>query len=109
MMSIMVSKYLERYYLYDPFYAQWREQQRAEVERLLNVARGSYSPEFLEESAISDEVGVLLEDGPDSQEAGLTTSTVKNHRHNIYIYAKLDIITEHEHFLQYIDATGACP
>jgi DNA-binding CsgD family transcriptional regulator len=194
----MVAKYLATYYLYDPFYAQWREQQKAGVVRLAAPARGPYIAEFLGESVITDEVGVLLEDGPGwclgifldrskgrfstrdverlearfpvfaalhaldiktrqpsfrrtdqpsvpgqdprlatalgltdhlwpelsprereivrlilsghptagiARKLRLSAGTVKNHRRNIY--TKLDITTERELFLQYIDATGA--
>ena len=37
----------------------------------------------------------------------LSAGTVKNHRRNIY--DKLDITTERELFLQYLDAAGASP
>jgi DNA-binding CsgD family transcriptional regulator len=189
----MVAKYLATYYLYDPFYAQWRAQQKAGVVRLAAPARGPYITEFLGQSVISDELGVLLEDGPGwclgifldlstrdverlearfpvfaalhaldiktrqpsfrrtdqppvpgqaprvpaalslsghlwpelsprereivrlilsghptagiARKLGLSAGTVKNHRRNIY--GKLDITTERELFLQYIDSTGA--
>jgi DNA-binding CsgD family transcriptional regulator len=193
----MVAKYLETYYPHDPFYAQWRAQQRPGVVRLLSAAPVPYVAEFLGQSVISDELGVLLDDGPGwclgifldrsrgrftkaevsrleaqfsvlaslhaldtrtrqpefrrtqqpagpgqdprprlalagddrlwpelstrereivslilaghptagiARKLGLAAGTVKNHRRNIY--TKLDITTERELFLQYIDATG---
>lgn len=193
----MVAKYLDIYYVYDPFYAHWRQEQKPGVVRLLAAAPVRYVAEFLSQSVISDELGVLLDDGPGwclgifldrskgrfsqadaarlaaqfpvlsslhaldtrtrqpafrrtdqpavagqsprphiaigrgqhlwpelssrEQEVvrlilaghptagiagrlGLAPGTVKNHRRNIY--SKLDITTERELFLQYIDATG---
>lgn len=63
----MVRKYLG-YYVYDPFYAHWRKHQKPGVypfERLQAKAqrRGIYIAEFLGQSVISDEVGVMLNDG----------------------------------------------
>ncbi|MCB1379266.1 MAG: helix-turn-helix transcriptional regulator [Alphaproteobacteria bacterium] len=63
----MVRKYLEIYYVYDPFYAQWRQNRRPGVVTLVRSAdmlRAPYVAEFLGESVISDELGVLLNDGP---------------------------------------------
>jgi DNA-binding CsgD family transcriptional regulator len=65
----MVGRYLEVYYLYDPFFHFWRERQRPGVVPLKSlagrdVARGRYVAEFLAQSVICDEVGLLLEDGP---------------------------------------------
>jgi DNA-binding CsgD family transcriptional regulator len=65
----MVRKYLEIYYVYDPFYAHWRKHQKPGVfplNRLQAKAqrRGIYIAEFLGQSVISDEVGVMLNDGP---------------------------------------------
>ena len=40
-----------------------------------------------------------------ARKLGLSAGTVKNHRRNIY--GKLDITSERELFLQYLDATGA--
>jgi DNA-binding CsgD family transcriptional regulator len=193
----MVSKYLENYYVHDPFYAHWRKRQRTGVVLLRKgngTRRGPYISEFLGESRITDEIGVLLEDGPGwclgiflerksgsfsaadftalkkrfrlyaalhaldiqsrapgfrrtsqparpglepvsstslspnsalwpelsrreceivqlalagyptagiAQKLGIAHGTVKNHRRNIY--AKLDITTERELFLQYLD------
>jgi DNA-binding CsgD family transcriptional regulator len=65
----MVRKYLEVYYVYDPFYLYWRTYQRPGVVPLNRLAdreaqRGRYIAEFLAQSVICDEVGVLLNDGP---------------------------------------------
>lgn len=60
----MVAKYLDTYYVYDPFYAHWRAHQRPGVVALNGAARGPYIAEFLGQSVIADEVGVLLDDGP---------------------------------------------
>lgn len=193
----MVTKYLDTYYPYDPFYAQWRQDQTPRVVRLLAEAPLRYVSEFLSQSVITDELGVLLPDGPGwclgifldrskgrfsqadveqleaqfpvlaslhaldtktrqpafrrtgqpavpgqdprtrlapvgdvflwpelsarereivmlilaghptagiARKLGLAAGTVKNHRRNIY--TKLDITTERELFLQYIEATG---
>src|SRR5262245_55765436 len=65
----MVARYLEIYYLHDPFFHFWRRRQRAGVVPLKTLAgrawnRGRYVAEFLAQSVICDEVGVLLDDGP---------------------------------------------
>jgi DNA-binding CsgD family transcriptional regulator len=65
----MVARYLEIYYLYDPFFHYWRGRQRPGVVPLRNLAgrdvkRGRYVAEFLAQSVICDEVGLLLDDGP---------------------------------------------
>lgn len=60
----MVARYLETYYVYDPFYAHWRKHRRPGVVSLRGTAHGPYIAEFLGQSVISDEVGVLLDDGP---------------------------------------------
>jgi DNA-binding CsgD family transcriptional regulator len=65
----MVRKYLDIYYVYDPFYAHWRKHQQPGVyplNKLQGKAQrlGMYIAEFLGQSVISDEVGVLLNDGP---------------------------------------------
>lgn len=60
----MVAKYLETYYRYDPFYAQWRAEQRPGVVQLSGAPCEPYIAEFLGESVIADEVGVLVQDGP---------------------------------------------
>ena len=66
----MVRKYLDSYYVYDPFYAYWRRKQRLGIVPLKRLAdaemkRGQYIAEFLAQSKIRDEVGILLEDGGD--------------------------------------------
>ena len=65
----MVARYLEIYYLYDPFFHFWRQRQRPGVVPLKSLAgrdvkRGRYVAEFLAQSVISDELGLLLDDGP---------------------------------------------
>jgi DNA-binding CsgD family transcriptional regulator len=66
----MVSRYLDTYYVFDPFYAYWRRERRAGIVPLNSLAddeakRGRYIAEFLAQSEICDEVGILLEDGDD--------------------------------------------
>jgi DNA-binding CsgD family transcriptional regulator len=66
----MVRRYLESYYVYDPFYACWRRERRLGVVPLRTLAddevkRGQYIAEFLAQSEICDEVGILLSDGGD--------------------------------------------
>jgi DNA-binding CsgD family transcriptional regulator len=66
----MVRQYLESYYVYDPFYARWREKRQLGIVPLKHLAdddlkRGKYIAEFLAQSEICDEVGILLEDGGD--------------------------------------------
>lgn len=66
----MVRRYLERYYVYDPFYAYWRRNQHPGIVPLHSltsdaVKRGRYISEFLAQSYIRDEVGILLADGSD--------------------------------------------
>ena len=66
--SEMVRKYLDTYYVHDPFYAHWRKNQKPGIFTLRNTEqqkRGPYISEFLGESVITDEVGVLLSDGGD--------------------------------------------
>ena len=65
----MVRKYLDNYYVYDPFYAHWRKHQQPGVYPLSKLrgkvqGLGLYIADFLSQSVISDEVGVLLNDGP---------------------------------------------
>jgi DNA-binding CsgD family transcriptional regulator len=65
----MVKRYLEIYYLHDPFFDFWRRHRRPGVVPLKSFAgrdvkRGRYVAEFLAQSVICDEVGVLLDDGP---------------------------------------------
>jgi DNA-binding CsgD family transcriptional regulator len=62
----LVNKYLKIYYVHDPFYAHWRNNQKPGIFTLRDTTRKKRSPyilEFLSESVISDEVGVLLDDG----------------------------------------------
>jgi DNA-binding CsgD family transcriptional regulator len=66
----MVRRYLENYYVYDPFYARWRERGQLGIVPLKQLTdddlkRGKYIAEFLAQSEICDEVGILLEDGGD--------------------------------------------
>ncbi len=66
----MIRKYLDIYYAYDPFYAYWRRERRPGVVPLRSLAtdevkRGQYIAEFLNQSVICDEVGVLVADGGD--------------------------------------------
>jgi DNA-binding CsgD family transcriptional regulator len=66
----MVRRYLESYYVYDPFYARWRERRQLGIVPLKQLTdedlkRGKYIAEFLAQSEICDEVGILLEDGGD--------------------------------------------
>ena len=66
----MVRQYLESYYIYDPFYAHWRQRRVVGIVPLNRLAdaemkRGQYIAEFLAQSKICDEVGILLEDGGD--------------------------------------------
>ena len=66
----MVQRYLASYYVFDPFYASWRRERRLGIVPLKRLAddeakRGRYIAEFLAQSAICDEVGILLADGGD--------------------------------------------
>lgn len=66
----MVRRYLNDYYVFDPFYAWWRRERRGGIVPLKGlsddeVKRGRYIAEFLAQSAICDEIGILLEDGAD--------------------------------------------
>src|SRR5690606_34073877 len=66
----MARRYLQDYYVYDPFYALWRRDQRPRVVALRRLAddemkRGRYIAEFLAQSRIRDELGVMLPDGDD--------------------------------------------
>lgn len=60
----MVAKYLETYYRFDPFYAHWRAEQKPGVVRLSGAPCEPYIAEFLGESVIADELGILVQDGP---------------------------------------------
>ena len=66
----MARRYLQEYYVYDPFYALWRRDRRSGVVALKRLAddevkRGRYIAEFLAQSEIGDELGVMLQDGGD--------------------------------------------
>lgn len=64
----LVAKYLETFYAYDPFYALWRAERRPGIVHLdqrPEDRRAPYIADFLQESGIVDEIGVLLEDGGD--------------------------------------------
>lgn len=66
----MVRRYLDDYYMFDPFYAWWRRERRRGIVPLKGLAddevkRGRYIAEFLAQSEICDEIGILLEDGGD--------------------------------------------
>lgn len=66
----MARRYLQDYYVYDPFYALWRRERRSRVVALKRLAddemkRGRYIAEFLAQSRIRDELGVMLLDGGD--------------------------------------------
>jgi DNA-binding CsgD family transcriptional regulator len=66
----MVRRYLENYYVFDPFYASWRRERRLGIVPLRSLAddevkRGQYIAEFLAQSEICDEVGILLADSGD--------------------------------------------
>lgn len=64
----LVARYLDIYYPYDPFYAYWCETLKPGVVPLRRftdraLKHGIYIAEFLYQSVIRDEVGVLLDDG----------------------------------------------
>jgi DNA-binding CsgD family transcriptional regulator len=66
----MVERYLANYAAFDPFHAWWQRERRPGVVALKTLAddaakRGKYIAEFLAGCAISDELGVMLEDGGD--------------------------------------------
>ena len=66
----MVRRYLDNYYVFDPFYASWRRERRLGIVPLKRLAddeakRGHYIAEFLAQSEICDEVGIMLADGGD--------------------------------------------
>jgi DNA-binding CsgD family transcriptional regulator len=66
----MVRRYLEIFYPHDPFHRYWRLRRKPGVVPLNRLAirdvkRGRYIAEFLSQSVITDEVGVLLDDGSD--------------------------------------------
>jgi DNA-binding CsgD family transcriptional regulator len=64
-----VDRYLARFHEYDPFNSYWCSRQRPGVVALRSftndeLKRGPYVAEFLHGSAIRDEVGLLIDDGP---------------------------------------------
>jgi DNA-binding CsgD family transcriptional regulator len=87
--DMLVKRYLEVYYPYDPFYAYWCENERAGVVPLRKFSsrelkQGLYIAEFLYQSAIRDEVGVLLDDGPNATLAVFLERSRRNfHRPDI--------------------------
>ncbi|MEZ5923747.1 MAG: LuxR C-terminal-related transcriptional regulator [Hyphomicrobiaceae bacterium] len=65
----LVERYLAVYYPFDPFHTYWTSTQRTGVVPLSRftsreLKQGRYIAEFLAQSAIRDEVGLLLDDGP---------------------------------------------
>ena len=65
----LARRYLEVYYPYDPFYAYWRDNEQPGIVPLRRfttreLKQGIYIAEFLYQSVICDEIGVLIEDGP---------------------------------------------
>ena len=65
----LVRRYLAVYYPFDPFYAHWCRHQTPGVIPLARfgsreLKQGRYIAEFLAQSVIRDEVGILLDDGP---------------------------------------------
>ena len=61
----LVSRYLESYYRFDPFFRLWRETERPGVVALgdlssKEVKRGRYIREFLAEGGITDQIGIFL-------------------------------------------------
>ena len=66
----MVGRYLATFHAFDPFHAAWRQDRRLGILPLKRFAddaakRGRYIAEFLAQSKICDEVGILLADGGD--------------------------------------------
>ncbi len=64
----LANRYLEVYYPYDPFYAYWRDHERPGIVPLRRFTtrefkQGLYIAEFLYRSVITDEIGVLIDDG----------------------------------------------
>ena len=65
----LAQRYLEVYYPFDPFHAYWSRTQKSGIVPLsrfsnAELKRGRYIAEFLAQSVIRDEVGILLDDGP---------------------------------------------
>ncbi len=67
----LVERYLTVYYPYDPYYAYCRDGRAPGIVPLAEFGsrdfkHGRYIAEFLRQSVIKDEIGVLLSDGPSS-------------------------------------------
>lgn len=67
----LAQRYLEVYYPFDPFHTYWARTERTGIVPLsrfssAELKRGRYIAEFLAQSVIRDEVGILLDDGPRS-------------------------------------------
>ena len=65
----LVRRYLEVYYPFDPFHVHWSRTESTGIVPLSRFSsrelkQGRYIAEFLAQSVIRDEVGVLLDDGP---------------------------------------------
>jgi DNA-binding CsgD family transcriptional regulator len=63
-----VDQYLDGFYVFDPFYADWRQRRIPGVvslRRTPEMAMGPYIADFLGGSGIVDELGMLLPDGGD--------------------------------------------
>lgn len=65
----LVERYLTVYYPFDPYYIRCREGRAPGIVPLASfglreLKQGRYIAEFLRQSVIADEVGVLLDDGP---------------------------------------------
>lgn len=65
----LAQRYLDVYYPFDPFHAYWSRTRTTGIVPLSRFSsrelkQGRYIAEFLAQSVIRDEVGVLLDDGP---------------------------------------------
>ena len=112
----MVRKYLDIYYVYDPSYAHWRKHQKPGVYPLNRLQakaqrRGIYIAEFLGQSVISDEVGVMLNNGTgwcfgiflDRTKGRFTTSEIARLETRFPVFAAihdLDIKTRSANFMR---------
>ena len=112
----MVRKYLDIYYVYDPFYAHWRKHQKPGVCPLRSLQgkaqrRGLYIAEFLGQSVISDELGVLLRDGPgwclgvflDRRKGSFTTAEIARLETRFTVFAAIhdsDIKSRSSNFMR---------
>ncbi len=81
----LVERYLDIYYPFDPFYGYWCANERAGVVPLRQFSsrelkQGLYIAEFLYQSVIRDEVGVLLDDGPQATLAVFLERSNENFR-----------------------------